>query len=389
MRRIIDADIQFLSLCPLGKNGLRTLYKSDDQQVEFQSVTKELPDFDERGELVACVWAPNRLDADKDFCDEETVVKLAHSFMRNSAPLDIVHNCETLPKEAAYVAESFIIQKDDPRFSGMTDYEGEPVDVTGGWGVVVKVEDPDLRKAYREGEWQGVSMYGPAKLKDEPLQKADMQEVVASLKRLFEQAEQPGELSISAHTNFEGDRLHVSVSEFLTTELSIEKAKADELARRFVANLNKENEMKLTDEQKAEIGEMVKASVAEALATAAPAAPPAPEPKPEPAKKSNIPEGVDFKDPAAVQAHARDTEIANLAEATDWADPESIKQYNEKLADIQKAYGDGDDEGRKAAKSNAKPGDTPAAGGESFDAVKSGKSLAEHINKGRGYIVAK
>lgn len=397
MRKILDADIQFLSLCPMGKNGLRTLYKADDGTVRFDSITKELPDFDEKGELVACVWAPNRVDVDGDYCDASTIKTLAYSFMRNSAKVDLVHDCNQLPRDAAYIAESFIIQPSDPRFEKMTDYEGNAVDVTGGWGVVVKVNDPELRKAYREGEWQGVSMYGPAKLVEEKamndLTKADVSEVMAALKRLFEGEDRPQDLSLSASTNFDGDRLMVSVSEFLTTELSINKAKADQLAASFVQRTlspkQETNPMAFTDEQKAEIAEIVKAALK----------PEKPEKPETPVAKSVIPDGVDFTNPAAVAAFARDAQIKSLAEATDWNDPQSVLAYNEKLSEIVKAdEPKGDEEGeptpvapkakKQVAKSNVRTGDTPKGDADDFDPVAAGKALAEHINKSRGYKVA-
>ena len=167
-RRIIEADIKFVSLCPAGMNGIQTLYKSADKRVEFRGVSKASTAFDERGEIYACVWAPGRLDREGDWADSETVEKMAHAFAKNGLRVDMVHNEKTLSKEDVYVAENFIIQKGDERFGGMTDHEGRDIgDLTGGWGIVLKVLNEDLRKAYREGAWNGVSMAGPAVVADE------------------------------------------------------------------------------------------------------------------------------------------------------------------------------------------------------------------------------
>jgi len=87
--------------------------------------------------------------------------------MKNGAKLDIRHDGKAIAKEKAFVAESFIIQKGDERFQGWKDYDGKEVDVSGGWGIVVKIDDPDLRKSYREDGWNGVSLAGHAELIDD------------------------------------------------------------------------------------------------------------------------------------------------------------------------------------------------------------------------------
>ena len=167
-RRIIEADIKFVSLCPAGMNGIQTLYKSADKRAEFRGVTKASTEFDEKGEIHACVWAPNRIDREGDWADTSTVEKMAHAFARNGLSIDMVHNEVALSKDDVFVAENFIIQKGDPRFEGMKDHEGKDIgDLTGGWGIVLKVLNEDLKKAYREGAWNGVSMAGPAVVADE------------------------------------------------------------------------------------------------------------------------------------------------------------------------------------------------------------------------------
>jgi hypothetical protein len=46
------------------------------------------------------------------------------------------------------------------------DRAGSKVDVTGGWAVVIKIENEELRKKYRTGEWDGVSMAGPGRVEN-------------------------------------------------------------------------------------------------------------------------------------------------------------------------------------------------------------------------------
>lgn len=160
--RIKSAKIKSLTLCPRGKNQLRTLYKSEDGSIAVELLIKASANFDECGEIVACAYPPNHADTDGDWCEVGVCKEMAHGFMQNGAVLDLQHNGQPIPKDKAYIAETFVIQKGDPRFAGMTTYTGNSVDVTGGWGVVIQVDDLQLRKDYRSGAWSGVSLEGSA-----------------------------------------------------------------------------------------------------------------------------------------------------------------------------------------------------------------------------------
>jgi hypothetical protein len=152
--------VKFVSLCKRGKNRLPVLYKADDSTIEFQTLVKEAPAFDERGELLTLVYAPGVTDSDGDFAsDPEAIRSMAYSFMQNGAEIDVQHNGIALKKDQAFPAESFIVQKGDPRFSEWKDNDGNPVDATGAWGAVFKINDPELRAKYRSGEWNGVSLF--------------------------------------------------------------------------------------------------------------------------------------------------------------------------------------------------------------------------------------
>jgi len=86
------------------------------------------------------------------------IKEMAYSFQKNGGKIDIRHNEKPLTIEQAYVAETFIIQQNDPRFS---DFEE---DVTGGWGVLLKIDDPELRQLYRDKKWEGISLHAPQAL---------------------------------------------------------------------------------------------------------------------------------------------------------------------------------------------------------------------------------
>jgi hypothetical protein len=329
MREILDADILFISLCPAGKNGLATLYKADGH-AEFQGLTKALDDFDERGQLVACVWAPDKADSEGDFARVEAIEKMAHSFLRNAGKVDLLHDCKALGADAAFVAESFIIQKGDPRFDGMTDYDGEVVDVTGGWGVVMQINDPALRKAYRDGEWAGVSMYGPARVREAELDKAK----VKALRNLI--------------TPQENDMKPEEIQAALTKGLA-DFAKSDE----FKA--------------------AVKAAVAPPKA-------PEPDPKKTEPEAPKLPDGIDLDDPEALAKHAAElTAEARKAEVK-WDDPKSVAEYAEYL----KAQKADPKKSKKPKSSNVGDGDAEESEDEEAELIAKGRSFAAILNKRRG-----
>jgi flagellar biosynthesis GTPase FlhF len=162
VRKIKKAKISFISLVPAGANKMPVIYK-EDGTMEMQTLSK----MQEDGELLAVVYVPGLVDADGDYADAKVIKEMAHDFLQNSRKIDLRHNGQSLSANQAYLAESFIVAKGDERFKDFKDYDGNPVDVTGSWAVVIKVEDPELRKLYREGQWNGVSMFGRAEVVNE------------------------------------------------------------------------------------------------------------------------------------------------------------------------------------------------------------------------------
>ena len=158
-RQILKAKIGFISLCPAGANTIRTMYKSDDgdKNIDLQVLSKDMSD---QGELICCVYAPDMEDSQGDQASAAVIKDFAYDFAKNGGNIDIRHNEQALSPEDIFIAETMIIQKGDERFEGMEDYDGNSVDVTGGWGVILKVEEEELKDLYRSGAWGGVSMGG-------------------------------------------------------------------------------------------------------------------------------------------------------------------------------------------------------------------------------------
>lgn len=159
-RRLRSAKITHISLVPKGANRMPVIYKADENVVDVALLMKEGDNFDEKGELVAVVYAPEVRDSQGDVADADVIKQMMYDSAKDGVAIDMKHDGRVLTKEQAYIAESFLVQKGDPRFDGMTDYSGNAVDPAGSWGVVIKINDPAIRKLYREGKWNGVSMFG-------------------------------------------------------------------------------------------------------------------------------------------------------------------------------------------------------------------------------------
>jgi len=160
-RKILAAKIDFLSLCPRGANQISTVYKADgdaEEKVSLNTLIKG--DMSEQGELLAVVYAPDYVDSQGDSASAQVIKEMAYGYSQNGGGIDIRHDEQKLSKDDIFVAQSFIIQKNDPRFEDTKDYDGNSVDVSGGWGVIIKVNSETLRKSYRDEQWQGISMGG-------------------------------------------------------------------------------------------------------------------------------------------------------------------------------------------------------------------------------------
>lgn len=180
-RRIKAAKISLISLVPAGANRVTSLFKGHDA-VEMSAVAK----MDVEGYLTALVYVPDMVDSQLDVADAQAIKQMAHDYISNMEGngIDILHDCKPVGAERARVCETFIVQKGDPRFAGVVDDQGAPVDPAGAWGVVIKIDDPRLRSLYATGEWIGVSMFGSATV--EPVTKSAPKETKMDEKQMAE-----------------------------------------------------------------------------------------------------------------------------------------------------------------------------------------------------------
>lgn len=168
-RRILDAKITLISLCPRGKNKVKGLFKSQDGE-DIETFVQAVSKMNSEGLLTTLVYIPNHEDADGDVAGPEVVRKLCYNAINDLEGFDVRHNMKPVGPDKVQWCENFLVQKGDPRFDGMTDEDGREIDPEGGWGITAMIHDPVLRKEYETGRWCGVSMYGSAVV--EPLTKS-------------------------------------------------------------------------------------------------------------------------------------------------------------------------------------------------------------------------
>lgn len=332
MRRIKKANISFISLVPAGANKLPAIYKADGS-VEVSTLIQAAKDFDEQGELTAVVYAPNLRDSQGDIADESVVKQMAYDFIANGGKVDIRHDGKPVGPEKARVAQTFLVQKSDERFHGWKDRDGNAVDLTGAWATVIKIDDPELRKKYRSGEWAGVSMGGTAIVEQE---KSDLESLLKAL-----------------------------------------------LSKMNPPNPNQKDEAM----DKAELQAMFKEFTTELVKALKP------EPKknePE-EKKDDAPvfKG-DVSNPRDVRKHARQVELYALKKGTDWSDPKSIHAYSEAVAALKAEWEQEDaaagEETEQVSKGSTR--DRAPVSGRSNSVVVAGLSKAEQAMLEAGKAIA-
>lgn len=351
MRRIKKANIRFISLCPKGANKIDVLYKSDGT-VEFNTLFKASDKFDEQGEITAVVYPANYRDSQGDIADAEVVKQMAHDFIKNGANIDINHDGKPVKPEQARVAETFLVQKGDARFTDWKDADGKSVDLEGAWAVVLKIDDPEIRKKYRSGEWQGVSMGGTAVVEAEK-----SEDVLSRLAALLN-SPQPKQSSMNEN---DLKKALEPVSAQLTTLTTALTTLVEKLA---------------------------------------PETPAKPEAKADEEDDTPVFKGK-LDDDRAIELHARKVALHKARKATDFGDPKSIRKYRQTVESLKAEWEALDDEAgidveaeAEAAAAAAQKRTMRKAGpaardggstGDTEDALKDAREAAAEINKTRGF----
>lgn len=340
-RRIKAAKITHISLVPRGANRMPVIYKADSQMLDLDMLVKAGEDFMEKGELTAIVYAPESRDSQGDIASADVIKEMMYDAARDGVEIDLRHDGAALNKDQAFVAESFIVQKGDPRFDGIKDYEGNAVDPTGAWGVVMKIDDPVLRQKYRDGEWNGVSMGGTAVVESEK-SADDVERVLAGMAKLLNGGD--------SDTNTEGD--------------------FDMDAKELAAALKESNDSlakSIVDGVKEAITEVLPSKKQDDAAT---------NDKPEETKKQEIPAPIFKGDPTNeedVLNFQKKLALHKIRTETDWSDPASVGEYLAKMAEFKEEFGDIEPEQTPKSRRTAKTSQ-PVNKGESPDFVAEGVS---------------
>lgn len=100
------------------------------------------------------VYVPDRRDTDGNYMTAETIMEMAHNFMKNkrNAQISKDHDGDT---DKGCVVESFIAREGDPDF------------IAGSWVVGVHVPSTEIWKSIEAGELTGFSIEGTAELIEE------------------------------------------------------------------------------------------------------------------------------------------------------------------------------------------------------------------------------
>ena len=153
-KRIIDdLTVEFISLVDAPANGEAIVLK--DQKGTAKSIALTKSD-DELQRVYGIVYAVGEVDSDGDTVEDPAVIrKAANQFMKQSRQLNI-DTQHSWQKEAAYVAESWLVKKTDPLFTDKKD----------AWAVGIQIEDPDLWTKVKNGDYTGISLGGVGRARE-------------------------------------------------------------------------------------------------------------------------------------------------------------------------------------------------------------------------------
>lgn len=270
------------------------IYKADGA-FDIEMLLKTADDFAERGEVLGVVYAPENRDTQGDIASAAVIKDLMYDAAQRGEMIDIMHDGKALTKDQIFVAERFIVQKGDERFSDFKDYEGKSVDVTGAWATVLKINDTNLREQFKKGDWNGLSMGGVADLAME-----------------------------------KNDSLADRVVSALVDKLGLTKDEDDDM--------NADEYKKLMEANNTVLADAIGKSVGEAITKGGKTEPTddgkGGKPDADDKNKAPVFKGDPAK-PEDVQKHQDALVAFDLQKDVKWDDAESVKAYHEKLAKLK------------------------------------------------------
>lgn len=357
-RRIKSAKASRISLVQRGANRVPVLYKAETSAAVFDCIVKADAD---KGELLNIVYVPEFRDTQGDIASADVIRKMAHDSMRDGPELDLHHNGVKLSKTQAYIAESFIVQPGDARFTGLKGYRGEAFNPAGSWATLIKVDDPAIRADIKSGKLNGVSI--EALNAELFLNKSAGKSKTAKAVRAL--ADMLGLKNTNAHQSI---HLHGDI-DMTPEELKAELAGFQTTILKEVGTLTKSAistaVTEITDAGLCKAAGVVDTDTAEVRAAkltlfkaqgkattgGTPAAPAVAQPPAAPEFKGDLAKAED------VAAFEREVKVFEIRKAMDPKDPASVKKAQEAIAALDASNKDNKDTDlRKAA--NVQTGDT-------------------------------
>ena len=183
MNELLNIDVHIISIVDKGANKKNVIWKSNDTGKPTYVRNFEIKKTDDEKRIVyGIVYSPMQEDAHGDFATEAEIEKACYNFMKksNTTSVDKQHDLDT--EQNLFVGENWIVKNNDALFP----------DEVGAWAVGIKVENDEIWKSVKSGEFTGISMYGYAEKieKQEDIKKT----VLKSLREIF-LGEDPVEVS--------------------------------------------------------------------------------------------------------------------------------------------------------------------------------------------------
>jgi len=158
-KELKDVNVDFISLVDKGANQKIFIYKSASGESPTLQRTVPIVKTDVVKHMVyGVVYSPLEVDSQDDFMTAPEIEKMAYAFMKARKTDKVDKQHDTDPDEG-FVAESWIVRKDDPLF---------PEEAVGAWVVGIKVTNDETWAQVESGEITGLSMGGFAKRIDTP-----------------------------------------------------------------------------------------------------------------------------------------------------------------------------------------------------------------------------
>lgn len=172
MNELLNIDVHIISIVDKGANRKSVIWKTNDNGTPTLSHTFPILKTDTEKRIVyGIVYSPNEEDAHGDFATEAEIEKACYNFMKKSKTdsVDKQHDLDTA--QNLFIGENWIVKNNDALF---------PEEV-GAWAVGIKVENDEIWKSVKSGEFTGISMYGYA----EKVEKSDDEKIEKGILKYF------------------------------------------------------------------------------------------------------------------------------------------------------------------------------------------------------------